>query len=156
MNRAPTADIEARLRRIERRGRLQALVLLLAAVALLTAAARGPRTLRAESFELVTPEGHVAATLELRDGAPGFYLMDENGTQRVALFHEPQTSGLYVSDTEGVTRIGIAQFAHGGGGVALHGAQSRGAAVLYLKDEGSLRFYDADGNMTRSIRAGAE
>lgn len=45
----------------------------------------------------------------------------------------------------GDTRVGAAQFAHGGGGYALHGPGGRGAAVLYLKDEGSLTMYDADG-----------
>ncbi len=31
------------------------------------------------------------------------------------------------------TRVGVAQFAHGGGGVALYGPDSKVAAVLYLK-----------------------
>ena len=78
-------------------------------------------------------------------GYPALYFRDAEGVTRLALFHEAEASGVYVSDETGTTRIGIAQFAHGGGGVALHGPESRGAAVLYYKDDGSLRFFDGNG-----------
>lgn len=48
----------------------------------------------------------------------------------------------------GDTRLGAAQFAHGGGGYALHGPGGRGAAVLYLSGDGSLTIYDAEGGVT--------
>jgi len=54
---------------------------------------------------------------------------------------------LYVRDASDQVRIGVAQFAHGGGGVALHGAAAKGAAVLYFKEQGSLTFYDSEGNV---------
>jgi len=43
--------------------------------------------------------------------------------------------------------IGLSQFAHGGGGLALHGENSKGASVLYHKGSGSLSFYDMEGNV---------
>lgn len=49
----------------------------------------------------------------------------------------------------GDTRIGVAQFAHGGGGFALHGPEAKGAAVLYLKERGTLTFYGDEGGVTR-------
>ena len=51
-----------------------------------------------------------------------------------------------------VSDAGVARFAHGGGGVALHGAESRGAAVLFLKDgAGSLTFYDESGETRQRV-----
>lgn len=89
----------------------------------------------------------------LPHGSPGLYLKDSNGVKRAALFHADDATGPYIMDADGVTRIGIAQFAHGGGGVALHGPESKGAAVLYLKDEGSLRFFDSEGVVTHQVVA---
>jgi len=117
------------------------------------AAAPPPDALQARSFELVGKNGAVLAELTVRDGKPGLYIKDEGGTDRVALFHDAEASGLYVMDAAGTTRIGVAQFAHGGGGVALHGPESKGAAVLYLKGAGSLRFFDAEGNTTNQVLA---
>jgi hypothetical protein len=37
----------------------------------------------------------------------------------LTLKHTADTTGLFVPDGEGVTRLGAAQFAHGGGGYAL-------------------------------------
>ena len=45
-------------------------------------------------------------------------------------------------------RVGVAQFSHGGGGFALHGPGTRGAAVLYLRGDGSLTQYDTTGVVT--------
>jgi hypothetical protein len=64
------------------------------------------------------------------------------------LTHDSSGTRLYVHDDAGDVRVGVAQFAHGGGGFALHGPQGRGAAVLYLKGDGSLTFYDVAGAVT--------
>ena len=94
------------------------------------------------------------AELAVQDGNPGLYLIDSNGVNRAALFHGAEGTGLYIMDSDGVTRVGIAQFAHGGGGVALHGEESKGATVLYFKEEGSLRFFDSEGEITNQVNAG--
>lgn len=83
----------------------------------------------------------------MTDEGPGLYLLDANGIARASLVHNEAETALYLRDTEDQVRIGVAQFAHGGGGVALHGAGARGAAVLYFKDEGSLTFYDPEGDI---------
>lgn len=70
---------------------------------------------------------------------------------RVALAHDAEGSALFIRDAAGVIRVGVAQFAHGGGGVALHGPNSKGAAVLYFQESGSLTFYDPEGNPTLRV-----
>jgi len=72
-------------------------------------------------------------------------VVDDQGRVRVDLHHDQEETGLFILDEQGDTRVGAAQFAHGGGGYALHGPGGRGAAVLYLKGEGSLTMYDGDG-----------
>lgn len=89
----------------------------------------------------------------ITDTNRGLYLKDRNGVNRASLFHADDGTGLYIMDEGGVTRIGIAQFAHGGGGVALHGPESKGATVLYYKNDGSLRFFDAQGVVTNQVNA---
>ena len=108
---------------------------------------------RSQSIQLVSAEGKVLAELSAEDGDPGLFLKDDDGVNRAALFHTDDGTGLYINDADSLTRIGIAQFAHGGGGVALHGPESKGAAVLYFKDEGSLRFFDAEGEVTNQVTA---
>ena len=133
---------------------LWGLVLIIAAILtwlLLAPAADG--TLRAEAFELVDDDGRVVAVLESDNGYPRLVFKDSNGLERVQLFHDEEASGLYVADAGGTTRVGIAQFAHGGGGVALHGEQSRGALVMYYKDSGSVRFFGQNGDVLREIAA---
>ena len=93
------------------------------------------------------------AELSAGDGEPGLFLKGDDGVNRAALFHTDDGTGLYIMDADGVTRIGIAQFEHGGGGVALHGPESKGAAVLYFKDEGSLRFFGPEGEVTNQVTA---
>ena len=110
-------------------------------------------TVRAERFELVDAEGRVRAEIALRDGEPGIYLDDADGRERLAVFHDADGTGLKISDEAGTTRIGVVQFVHGGGGVALHGPGSQGAAVLYLKEQGSLRFFDGNGTVTNQVLA---
>ena len=75
-------------------------------------------------------------------------VVDGDGRVRIDLRHDAEETGLFILDEAGDTRLGAAQFAHGGGGYALHGPQGRGAAVLYLKDDGSLTLYDQDGDVT--------
>jgi len=92
--------------------------------------------------------GSVRAALFLEDGAPVFQLADARGEARLRLFDAQDATGMTIMDGQGTTRIGVAQFSHGGGGVALHGPDSRGAVVLYLKEQGSLRIFDEDGAVT--------
>lgn len=75
-------------------------------------------------------------------------LVDADGRTRMDLTHDSLGTRLYIHDEAGAVRVGIAQFAHGGGGVALHGPGGNGAAVLYLKDSGTLSFYDSAGAVT--------
>lgn len=147
-----TDTIELRVMRLEQRQR-RLLVTLGMVFTLVACMAMAPKTqiLRAHAFELLAPDGSVAAEWITRDNHPRLHLKDANGTDRVAVYHAPDASGIYVNDTDGVTRIGVAQFAHGGGGVALHGPEGKGAAVLYLKREGSLRFFDATGVITTQV-----
>jgi hypothetical protein len=72
-------------------------------------------------------------------------LVDSTGRVRIDIRHDSTETGLFIIDEAGSTRLGAAQFAHGGGGVALHGPDMKGAAVLYLKGRGSLTFYDETG-----------
>jgi len=85
------------------------------------------------------------------DGSRGLFINDPNDRLRVAAVQDQSQSAFYVFDTTGTIRIGVAQFAHGGEGIALHGENSKGAAVLYYKDSGSLSFYDTDGKITSRI-----
>jgi hypothetical protein len=152
----PTS-LESRVARLEKTNRrllimLTFLTVVTAAVLLLGAARQAPIQIGSK-FQLLDETGAVRAELALRNGQPGFYLRDEKGVERVSLFHQADGSGLHVGDAQGVTRIGVVQFAHGGGGVALHGPESRGAAVLYFKNSGSLRLFDADGRVTDAVPA---
>lgn len=144
-------DFERRIARLEFRNRIyQALLLVLTAVGLM-ALTTDNGSLRARSFELVSEDGSIRAAIRFDAGNPVFMINDENGVERIKLFYEPDATGIYVLDAESTPRIGIAQFSHGGGGVALHGPKSKGAAVLYLRDKGSLRFFDADGEVTTEV-----
>lgn len=152
------SDNGTRIARLERNQRILLAGMGTCLVVLLAAAATGPAGIRATSFELLADDGSVAAELVTRDGNPGLYLKDASGRDRVAVLNDPDAGGIYIKDEDGVTRIGLAQFSHGGGGLALHGPESKGAAVLYLKGTGSLRFYDEAGvvsNQVLSERSGA-
>lgn len=146
-----TEQIENRLKRAEQRLVVLGLALVLVTVGFSYLLYRPSSTLRTTSLEMVDAQGNVIALLGQRDGRTGLFLMDEKSTPRVSVFHAEDADGLYIDDGQGVTRIGVAQFAHGGGGVALHGPGSSGAAVLYYKNAGSLRFFDTDGNVTQEI-----
>lgn len=143
-----TSDLECRIARLERTHRLLLCVLFLSVVVIGCAGIAGSGVVRAQAFELLTADGRVAGDWRVDESGPRWRLLDEAGVERVAVFLTPDATGVYVRDADSVTRIGIAQFAHGGGGVALHGPESKGAAVLYYKREGSLRFFDDEGQVT--------
>jgi len=147
-------ELEPRVRRLERRLRATTALLAGAVLAGVLVAARAPafETLRAGRFELVDEQGRVLAELAVDDeGSAGFFLRDTAARVRAALVHDDQQTGLFLFDEEGTVRVGAAQYAHGGGGFALHGPESAGGAVLYLKGEGSLTFYDAEGGEKRCV-----
>lgn len=106
---------------------------------------------RARGFTLVDASDRTYAELKLTEEGPGLYLFDGQGTARASLAHNREETALYIRDAADQVRIGVAQFAHGGGGVALHGEAARGAAVLYFKEQGSLTFYDVEGNVVTRI-----
>lgn len=108
-------------------------------------------SIRTKNLELVDNKGNVRARLTLEKGHPTFTMSDENGVARITIVQDANQSGVFVSDKNKDTRIGIAQFAHGGGGVALHGPGGKGAAVLHLKGQGSLSFYEVDGEIKLRI-----
>lgn len=146
-------SLDRRVARLEFQNKFLSTVIGFFLVVFLLGAASNERIVEASGFRLLDESGRLRAELTLRDGNPGLYLRDAENVERIALFHAWDAAGLYVSDESGTTRIGIAQFAHGGGGVALHGPDSKGAAVLYFGDSGSLRFFDADGQVTNSVSA---
>lgn len=124
--------VDSRLARLERsHRRLRAAALVLVA-ALLLAWARAPGAdadvVRARRLQLVDAAGHV--WIDLR--------------------HDSTETGMFIMDAAGDVRVGAAQFAHGGGGFALHGPAGRGAAVMNLKGTGSFTVYDTAG--TRIVR----
>ena len=144
---------EARIGRLETRFRLlfiSVLALPLAAVTGWTALRPNvAEPVRAEAFELVDDAGQVWAVLRLADAGPELILYDSAGVARVSLGHSAEETGLFLRDASGDIRVGVAQFAHGGGGIAIHGPEARGAAVLYRSGgedgQGSLTFYATDG-----------
>lgn len=156
-------ELMIRVSRLERelvlwRLALAALVLILGGFALvgcfdrrLEAAESGAKTLRVEKLELVEGD-RVLADLSVENGGPQLRLLDSNGGVRARLWHDDEATALYLNDGAGHTRVGVAQFAHGGGGFALHGEESKGAAVLYLKDaQGSLTFIDREGKVLSRV-----
>ncbi len=147
--------LERRLESISRRNRGLGIIILLgvAAVLLVGAAQSEPDTLKAKKLQLVDDQGRVRASLQLIENAPVVSLTDESGQERLRLVTNADETGLFIRDDKGVIRVGAAQFAHGGGGFALHGPDSKGAAVLYLKGEGSLSFFDAENNRTLRVPA---
>lgn len=124
-------SMDKRVLNLERINRLMVSAICGSALFFLLGAAAEPGPVRAQAFQLVDADGNVRAELTTNNEATGLFVHDDSGT----------------------VRIGIAHFAHGGSGVALHGPDSRGAAVLYLKGEGSLRFFDAEGNVTDQVPA---
>jgi len=151
------AHVEQRLAALERRSRralfLTLTLLSVALIAWVGAPQSVPGVLRGQAFELVDAEGNVWAELALQEEGPALTLYDGERTARVSLVHSDDESALYLRDEKGDIRVGAAQFAHGGGGFALHGPGGDGAAVLYLKGDGSLTFYDVNGEATSRVPA---
>ena len=145
----PQPGVADRIAKLERRTRMQQALLVAGLLLWLLAAAPAREAVEVRALHLLDRDGEVRASLTSdADNQPRLEFYDAAGRARLRLFQQADADGLYVLDVEGTPRIGIAQFAHGGGGVALHGAQSKGAAVLYLKDSGSLRFFDDEGRAT--------
>ena len=148
-------DLENRLIKLERTNKLLISIVLLLTLFLVAGAAidrSNSNLLRAERIEIVDAHGNVKTVLGTdKEGANGLFVFDDSGVARLSLTQDKEQSALFIYDEKGTTRIGVAQFAHGGGGLALHGADSKGAAVLYYKTSGSLSFYSTDGNVLTRI-----
>jgi hypothetical protein len=144
-----------RLKHLEWQNRLQMIFILGLVVFLIYGSSpQGEENMivRCERLEVVDGDGHLVAVLGIdADGSRGLFIHDQRDHLRLAAVQDPSQSAFYVFDTTGTVRIGVAQFAHGGGRVALHGENSKGAAVLYYKDGGSLIFYDTEGKITSRI-----
>lgn len=156
MQKYAASPLERRVVRLERTNRLLVLIGVGAGSFFLLAQTfprLAPGVLRAERFELVEPDGDVRAALRIaEDGAPSLVLLDDSGAVRASLVHDEEETALYIHDDHGKVRVGMAQFANGGGGLALHGAESRGSAVLYMADgRGRLTFYDVEGKVVGEL-----
>lgn len=159
----PFHPLERRLERLESQNRRLWIALLTLAIPVVLAApgavrtAAGtdgwPQTLAAHAFQLKGADGATRAEITIRDGEVGLFILDEGGRDRLAATYNQEGVGLYLKDASGHSRVGLAQFAHGGGGLALHGPDAKGAAVLYFKEQGSLRFFDAHGRVTHQVMA---
>ena len=134
-----TSDLEARVRSLETTNRI-----LVVAVALVIVGAASGFGLPGAVERAADSGAQVIDQIQARR----IQLVDAEGRVRIDLRHDNEETGLFIMDDAGDTRLGAAQFAHGGGGYALHGPGGRGAAVLYLRGDGSLTMYDADGNVT--------
>ena len=145
--------LEKRIRRLEQQNAWLGILAIICCSVVLVAAAMPPGESRASAFVLNDPDGMTRAELTIRDGTVGLFIKDESGRDRLSAIHAAEETGLFIRDEAGTSRIGVAQFAHGGGGVALHGEESKGAAVLYFKQTGSLRFFDTDGQVTNQVDA---
>lgn len=140
--------LEGRLARLERRNRTLSagLAAAVASVLFVSAVPRQDDVIAARRIEMVDEEGRVRAELGIdADGSAGLFLRDEQGRVRGCTIHDATQTGTFAMDEEGQIRMGAAHFAHGGSGFALHGPGGKGSTVLYLKGQGSLTFYRADG-----------
>lgn len=148
-------QLETRLDRLERRNRVLSIMMIaMAGVAIVACATLSANpaqqtsaTLSTNLLRIVDANDHVVAEL----GQDGLLIHDDQQRIRVSLHHNDEETGLYLRDEAGDSRVGVVHFAHGGSGVALHGPGVRGAAVLYLKNTGSLTFYDADGGVIERV-----
>lgn len=107
----------------------------------------------ASAYVLTDSAGVARGEWTVRAGSPTLVLLDSAGRERVLLLHDGDHSALFLKDARGDTRVGVAQFAHGGGGFALHGEKRKGAAVLYYKESGTLSFFDTSGSVTQRVPA---
>ncbi|HKJ02457.1 MAG TPA: hypothetical protein VJ997_08380 [Longimicrobiales bacterium] len=139
-------ELEGRVRRLERVNGV-----LVAALVVLGGALGWRRVtaevVRADRIEVVDAQGRARIVLAAGEAGPTVEVRDAAGVARATLGDDAEGTALYLRDGDGTTRVGVAQFAHGGGGFALHGPEAKGAAVLYLKGDGSLTFYGANGEV---------
>lgn len=128
-----TTELEHRMRRVEKANGILgiALAIVVSLGTFLSPPAESNKLIRARRLQVI----------------------DAAGCVRVDLRHDSTETGLFVLDESGDPRLGAAHFAHGSGGFALHGPGLKGAAVLYLKGEGSLTFYDSAGTETSRVPA---
>ena len=148
-------SLEKRMRSIERRNMVILAGFCIFGLLLLVAGTSqkgNPETVTCLQLRVVDSSGSTIAMIgEDADGSRGLFIYDDEGRLRLTTIHDAEQSAIYILDSVGTTRIGIAQFAHGGGGVALHGADSKGATVLYHKGEGSLRLFDEEGTVVHQF-----
>lgn len=140
--------LEQRVVRLERRNRLlsAALAASVASALFVSAVPRQDDVITARRIEMVDEEGRVRAELAIdADGSAGLFLRDAEGRVRGCTIHDSAQTGTFAMDEAGQIRMGAAYFAHGGSGFALHGPEGKGSTVLYLKGQGSLTFFRADG-----------
>ncbi len=106
--------------------------------------------IQAAGFQLVDEAGLVRGKLRMGEDGPTLVLLDVDGNERVDLFDSAEATALYLRDREGQPRVGAAQFAHGGGGFALHGPEGVGTSVLYMQGTGPgrLSYYESTGTET--------
>ena len=103
---------------------------------------------RTKHFELVDDKGRVRIEMKMDEGNPVLSIKDENGKDRVIVFHKPKATGVYIKDEAQHTRVGLAQFPHGGG-VAMHGENGKHSAVyVLLNNKARLDVYDEKGKLT--------
>lgn len=140
-------SMERRVRRLERMNWLLAVALLVVGGSALAMSQRSPAVVQTSRVEVVDAAGRVRMALGVGEDGPSFTLIDAQGVTRASLEDGVEGTALYIMDAAGDTRLGAAHFAHGGGGFALHGPETKGAAVLYLEGEGSLSFYGAEGDV---------
>ncbi len=149
-------SIPLRLSRLERDNRRFAVMLALVVaggVLAFAGCARPASSIRATRISLVDAAGSVRAEIRMDSGGPALHLFDETGRIRASLQHDGEGTALYLRDPDGDIRVGAAQFAHGGGGLALHGPNNRGGAVMYYRDGGSLSFFDTAGTVVLRLPA---
>jgi hypothetical protein len=146
-----TRSADTRLTALERRIKflylaLFALVGLFVFVASTTE--KAAETIRCGKLEVVDSDGNLVAMVGVdNDGSRGLFVYDSSERVRLASIYDQSQTAWYALDSSGTIRVGVAQYAHGGGGVALHGPDGKGAAVLYYKAKGTLTFYDTDGKV---------
>ncbi len=154
MREEKTDVVQVRIDRLSREIYFHRLALtgmvLVCSMTLLTAAGQSTTDdpVTAKSFQLIDDAGGLRAELKTEDGHPALYMFDADAKQRIALWTDDNATGLYLKDASETTRVGAALFAQGGG-FALHGPESRGAAVMTFMDgKREIRFYNDEGEVS--------
>lgn len=151
MNDKIASHTQRRIRRLELLVYSLGFVVFLLLVWILSVSFQSRSIIKATGFQLVSDSDIVMGEFGFNGTSPILYLADEAGRKRLIATHDIEGTRVFLNDADGTTRVGIAQFSHGGGGIALHGEKGKGAAVLYYKQQGSLRFFDKKGDITRQI-----